>query len=115
MPKLVRLYITQIMVGFGLSAIFVSALLYTNVANLWQLISTSDVGWIAVIMLFMFNGLVFSGVQFAIVIMQMEGRDDGPKGGRKIPVATNIPARIPATAEAPKQRHGKPTAPGRRG
>ncbi len=104
MPKLVRLYIKQILIGFGLSAIFVSALLYTNVANLWHLVTSSEIGWIAVAMLFLFNGLVFAGVQFAIVIMQMEGSDDGPKGGRKVPVATNIPARVQSAAEAPKQR-----------
>ncbi len=104
MPKLVRLYIKQILIGFGLSAIFVAALLYTNVANLWHLVTSSEIGWIAVAMLFLFNGLVFAGVQFAIVIMQMAGEDDGPKGGRKVPVATNVPARVQAVAEAPKQR-----------
>lgn len=104
MPKLVRLYIKQVLIGFGLSGMFVSALLYTNVANLWHLVSTSEIGWLAVAMLFMFNGLVFGGVQFAIVIMQMDGKDDDPKGGRRAPVATNIPVRVEAVAEAPKAR-----------
>lgn len=102
MPELVRLYIKNVVMGFGLSAVFVSALLYTNVANLWHLVSTSNVGWIAVVMLVFFNGVVFAGVQFAISIMRMEAEDEGPKGGKRLPVATDIPARVAVAAEAPK-------------
>ncbi len=102
MPELVRLYIKQIFIGFGLSAIFVAGLLYTNVGNLWHLISTSDIGLIAVAMLFMFHGVVFAGVQFAIVIMRMEKTDDTPKGGTRAPIATTIPIRVEAVA--PKRK-----------
>ena len=103
MPKLVRLYIIHVLIGFALSAAFVAALLYMNVANLWHLISTSDMGWVAVIMLFMFNGIVFSGVQFAFVIMRLGDDDKTPKGGKRIPVATDIPVRVEVTKAA--QRH----------
>lgn len=98
MPKLVRLYIQNVLVGFGLSAVFVSALLYTNVGNLWHLVSSSDMGWIAIVMLFIFNGIIFAGVQFAFVVMRMERRDDTPTGGKRQPVATSIPARVEVTA-----------------
>lgn len=98
MPKLVRVYIKNVLVGFVLSAAFVAALLYMNVGNLWHLISTSDMGWIAVLMLFMFNGIVFAGVQFAFVIMRMEQRDDTPKGGKRQPVITGEPARVKVVA-----------------
>ncbi len=98
MPKLISLYIRQVFVGFGLSAVFVAVLLYANVGNLWHLVSTSPIGWIAVTMLFMFHGVVFAGVQFAIVIMRMEDNDDDPKGGKRQPVATNIPIRVEAEA-----------------
>ncbi|UWQ06823.1 hypothetical protein [Aliiroseovarius crassostreae] len=101
MPKLVRLYITHVLIGFGLSAIFVGALLYLNVANLWHLISNSDMGWVALAMLVMFNGIVFSGVQFAIVIMRMGNEDKGPGKGKRIPVATQIP--VPVEARADRQ------------
>ncbi|MCB1350687.1 MAG: hypothetical protein R3D59_18310 [Paracoccaceae bacterium] len=104
MPELVRLYIRNVITGFGLSAVFVSALLYLNVGNLWHLISTSNVGWIALVMLLFFNGVVFAGVQFAITIMRMEEQDDGPQGGKRVPVATNIPARVQVAAEAPRTR-----------
>jgi uncharacterized membrane protein len=102
MPKLVKLYIQQVLVGFALSALFVSALLYLNVANLWHLISGSEMGWIAAGMLFLFNGLVFAGVQFAITIMRMEERNDTPSGGKRVPVAASIP--VPVEATAPKRR-----------
>ncbi|MCV2871329.1 hypothetical protein OEZ71_03375 [Defluviimonas sp. WL0050] len=85
MPALVRLYIRNVIIGFGLSTVFVTALLWLNVANLWHLISTSPQGWIALLMLFVFNGIIFAGVQFAIVIMRM-GTDDHSGGGRKSPV-----------------------------
>ena len=104
MPTLVRLYIRNVFVGFGLSALFVGALLGLNVANLWHLISTSPQGWIAVLMLFFFNGVVFAGVQFAIVIMRMEQKDTG-SGGRRAPVATNIPAKVNAEATVRRPQH----------
>lgn len=84
MPALVRLYIRNVILGFGLSAIFVGALLWLDIAGLWHLISTSPQGWIAALMLFVFNGIVFAGVQFAIAIMRM-GSDERPGGGRRAP------------------------------
>lgn len=104
MPKLVRLYVQNVLVGFGLSGVFVFALLYTNVGNLWHLVSTSDMGWIAAAMLFMFNGVVFAGVQFAMTIMRMEKSDDEPKGGTRVPVATNIPVKVEATVPGVKRQ-----------
>lgn len=101
MPKLVKLYIRQALIGFALSGLFVALLLWQNVGNLWHLVSTSDIGWIAVVMLFMGHGIVFAGVQFAISIMRM-GEDDSPKGGKRAPVATRVPARVEATAR-PRQ------------
>ncbi|MCW8843005.1 MAG: hypothetical protein OQK00_06275 [Rhodobacteraceae bacterium] len=103
MPKLIRLYITQVLAGFGLSAIFVGLLLYFNVANLWHLVTHTSGGLIAVVMLFMLNGIVFAGVQFGISIMGMAG-DDRPGGGKRddLPV---MPARlVPVPAEAAKTR-----------
>jgi len=82
MPKLISLYIRNVFYGFGLSAVFVGLLMYFNIANLWHLVSSSSMGWVAGVMLFMFNGIVFSGVQFGIAIMRM-GDDDEPKGGKR--------------------------------
>ncbi len=107
MPALVRLYIRNVIAGFALSAVFVASLLWLNVANLWHLISTSPQGWIAVAMLFVFNGIVFAGVQFAIAIMRMEQKDDGDGRGRKAPVATTTPALVHAPARAPQRQDAR--------
>ena len=95
MPKLISLYIRQVLFGFGLSAAFVTLLLVANVANLWHLVSTSPMGWIAVFMLFWANGIVFAGVQFAITVMRMEVKDDQPGGGHKAPEPVLQPVAIP--------------------
>ena len=101
MPKLVRLYIFQVLIGFGLSAIFVGLLLYLNVANLWHLVSTTSGGMVAVVMLVIFNGIVFAGVQFSITIMHMAG-DDKPGGGKTqkslAMQARLTPAKVKATS-----------------
>lgn len=95
MPKLIELYIRQVLIGFGLSAVFVSLLLYTNVGNLWHLVSTSSVGVIAVIMLFMFHGIVFAGAQFAFAILRMAEDEDDQSGGKRQPEPVLEPALIP--------------------
>jgi TRAP-type C4-dicarboxylate transport system permease small subunit len=95
MPKLISLYIRNVLFGFALSGVFVGTLLYMNIANMWHLVSTSSMGWVAAVMLFMFNGIVFAGVQFAIAIMRME-KDDAPKGGKRDPLIVELqPIAIP--------------------
>ncbi|MFV0336383.1 MAG: hypothetical protein ACK5JR_20210 [Tropicimonas sp.] len=88
MPKLVRLYIRQVIVGFLLSAGFVGLLLGANVANLRHLVSATSGGAIAVAMLWIFNGIVFAGVQFGISVMRMGDNNDGSGGGRRITFST---------------------------
>ena len=84
MPKLVRLYITQVAIGFGIAAAFVAMLLWFNVANLWHLVTHSDKGLLAVVVLWFANGIVFAGVQFAIAVMRMKDDDDDePRGGHQ--------------------------------
>ncbi len=101
MPKLVRMYIRHVLIGYALSGVFVSALLWFNVANLWHLVSMSDKGWIAVLMLFVFNGIVFAGVQMGIAVMNMAEHDDGPIGGKgaREPVPDMVPVTVPAGSE----------------
>lgn len=99
MPELVRLYIRNVFVGLGLSVVFVGLLLWLNVANLWHLISTSDIGYIALALLIVFNTIVFSAVQFSIAIMRMaEKPDDDDKGGRRDAIATMQPIPLHAVA-----------------
>ena len=84
MPQLVKFYIRHVVIGFAVAALFVAGLLWFNVANLRHLILTSDIGLMAVLALWVLNGIVFAGVQFAIAVMHMakdDDDDDGPAGG----------------------------------
>lgn len=94
MPKLVRLYIRQTAIGFAIAAAFVGLLFWFDVAGLWHLVTHTEDGALAAFLLFMFNGIVFSGVQFGISIMRMaETEDRGPRGGRPAPAAVPVPVR----------------------
>ncbi len=84
MPKLIRLYITQVLVGFAIAAVFVAGLLALNVAHLWDLVRNNDAGLMAVFLLWFMNGIVFAGVQFAWKVMSMAESDDGPRRGSPV-------------------------------
>jgi len=64
--------------GFGLSAVFVTALVWNDVAQLRTLFATSPVGWLAAFLLFFFTGLTFASVQLGMAIMQLGRKEDGP-------------------------------------
>lgn len=69
MPTMVRVYIRSVLIGVVLACCFVGALIALDVAHLRHLILTSDIGWLAVLLLVAFNTIVFGGVQFALAIM----------------------------------------------
>ncbi len=95
MPKLVRLYIRHVLIGYALSVVFTGLLLWLDVANLWHLVTHTAEGPLAVFLLVMFNGIVFSGVQFGIAVMRMA--DDGGKGGKaRRAAAESQPVRLAA-------------------
>ena len=92
MPDLVRLYIRHTLIGFAAAAVFVALLFWFNVANLWHLVTHSPDGVLAAFLLFMFNGIVFSGVQFGIAVMGMAEREDtGPRGNAPAHDAVPVP------------------------
>ncbi|WP_207630165.1 hypothetical protein [Paracoccus xiamenensis] len=86
MPKLVRLYIVNIAVGFLLAVIFTAALIGLNIGNLRHLVTSVSAGWVAVAMLIAFHTVLFAGVQFAIAVMRMAEDGGGPTSGRRITV-----------------------------
>lgn len=84
MPKLVKLYIRNVLIGFGIAAAFVVMLLWFNVMNLWGLVSHSDVGILAVFLLWFMHGIVFAGVQFAWAVMSLAEKKDSGRGGSPV-------------------------------
>ena len=95
MPKLIRLYIQSIVIGFALAVVFLGGLMWMDVAGLQRLI-LGDMGWVAALMMVMFNGVVFSGVQFAISVMRLAEDDDTPRGGLRqhlVPIPVRVEQR----------------------
>lgn len=100
MPKLIRLYITHVAIGFGIAAAFVAMLLWFDVANLWHLVTHSDKGLLAVVILWISNGVIFAGVQFGIAVMRLKDDDDDDHhGGLRQHVMREEHATIPVRAE----------------
>ncbi len=105
MPKLVRFYIRHVLIGWAIAAAFVAMLVYFNVAGLRHLILETDQGWIAGLMLFVSNGVVFAGVQFGIAVMLLAEDDSGPRGGRRQRVAKVwLPMAIPVEKRPAAER-----------
>ncbi|MCA8879725.1 MAG: hypothetical protein KDA73_07140 [Rhodobacteraceae bacterium] len=102
MPHLVRLYIRQVAIGFALAAAFVALLLGLNVANLWHLVSHVNGGWIAVLMLWVFNGIVFAGVQFALSLPRGHGEEHtgGKRDALPVLLAEPVPVRVSTARRA---------------
>ena len=97
MPKLVRLYIVNVAIGFALSAVFLAVLLALDVAGLRGLILGSSSGWLAGVMIFVFSGTIFAGVQFGIAVMGMADKDDTPRGGLRqhlVPAPVKVGAAV---------------------
>lgn len=107
-PDLIKLYIKSCAIGFVLSAVFVGLLLGFDVMGLGGLIARSDMAIVAVLMMWVLNGVVFASVQFAIAIMGMADDDDDDNDkGRKIPIRLGgpIPIQAPARASSHKDNH----------
>lgn len=103
MPKLIRLYILNVAIGFLLAVIFSATLIALDVAHLRHLVFSDRAGWIAVLMMLVFFTVLFGGVQFAIAVMRMAEDPQGPSSGRRIRVFTE-PSRIPAPANGRDRR-----------
>ncbi|WP_187429616.1 hypothetical protein ROLI_024750 [Roseobacter fucihabitans] len=71
MPRVVRVYITSAIIGFGVAGAFVGMVIAFNVVNLRHLIFTSDIGIMATLAFWILNGIMFSGVQFAFKMNQL--------------------------------------------
>ena len=105
MPQLIRLYIMQAAIGFGIAAAFVAMLLWFNVANLWHLVTHTEQGVLAIVILWISNGVVFAGVQFGISVMRMQDDDDDePRGGHRQQVMHYDYIPIPVRADEDRNK-----------
>ncbi len=84
LPALVRLYIINVLIGFLLAIGFTAMLIGFDVAGLRHLVLAVQGGWLAVLMLVVFNTIVFAGVQFGIAVMGMARPTRGPGSGMRI-------------------------------
>ena len=82
MPKLLRLYLISIAVGGSLAVIFTALLLAFDIAHLRHLVTSTNGGFIAVIMLIAFHTILFSGVQFGYAVMRLARSDNDGRGKR---------------------------------
>jgi hypothetical protein len=99
MPRLVLLYLVSVATGFAAALVFVALLLAFDIGGLSGLVRGSPAGWIGGVMLVVFNGIVFAGVQFGIAVMAMgEGVDDR-RGPPRDPVPAAVPVRVTARVQ----------------
>lgn len=105
LPRVVRVYIAGCLAGYALSAVFTALIIGGNVANIGHLVTTVEGGWLAALVFFMFNGIVFSGVQTGIVIMSVAETDDEtpPRGTPEVLEAR--PVYVPADPYGRAPRH----------
>ena len=96
-PVAVRFMIMHGLIGFGLSALFVAAVLWADPGGVGSLILKHG-GLPVVAMLWFFSGLTFGSVQIGAAIMLSDGREEPPRGRRQRLQAIPVPVTVPARA-----------------
>lgn len=109
-PVAVRFMVVHGLIGFGLSAVFVAAVLWSDPGGAGGVILKH--GGLPVIgLLWFFTGLTFGSVQIGAAVMLQDGRDDAPRGGRRLrprlPPLLAVPARAAAGRRAGAARDGQ--------
>lgn len=83
-PRLIRLMLAHAAIGFGISTLFVLALLWSDLGGLSTLMQRSDLWPGPALLLWFFSGLTFASVQMgAAIILIGSGREDGTGGGHR--------------------------------
>jgi len=80
MPQLVRFLLVHAAIGFGLAFVFVGMLVAFDTGGLRTLMMSSDIGFVAFLLLVFLNGLTFGSVQIGVAVMLL-GEEDGDHGG----------------------------------
>jgi hypothetical protein len=94
MPPAVRFMVLHGLVGFGLAALFVGAVLWSDPGGVGALILREG-GVPVIALLWFFTGLTFGSVQIGAAVMLQDGRGDAPRGGRRERIPTMaVPVRV---------------------
>ena len=95
-PVAVRFMIMHGLIGFGLSALFVAAVLWADPGGVGSLILKHG-GAPVVAMLWFFSGLTFGSVQIGAANRLNDGSGEAPRGRRQrlqpVPVPVTVPVR----------------------
>ena len=76
MPKLIRFFITHILIGFAVAAVFVAVLLYFDVMGIWTMLKQEERWPTALFLLWFGNATVFGAVQLAYAVMTLKEDED---------------------------------------
>jgi hypothetical protein len=76
MPELIKLLIRHALIGYGLSVLLVICMLSFNVGGFTDLVTHTDHGWVAALMLLGFTGITFASAQMGIAVMGAGQEDD---------------------------------------
>ncbi|WP_237216889.1 hypothetical protein [Falsiroseomonas oryziterrae] len=95
LPTPVRFMACHAATGFGISALFVGALLLTNPGDAGTLLLTAADHWWPAAVLWFFIGLTFGSVQLGTAVMLLGERAEPPRprGGSGAPVGL-VPIRL---------------------
>lgn len=107
MPELIKLYIRSAVIGFILSAVFAGLMLWFDVVGLRGLVFGTSGGILALVVMWVLNGIVFGSVQFGIAIMGMseDDDDDDKRGGTPVGRILEDRVAIPVRVESSKPAH----------
>ena len=92
LPRIVRLYILNCLIGFALAGVFTGLILWFDVGGIAHLVTHVAGGWLAAVVFFVLNGIVFAGVQTGVVLFTLP-EDDEPPRARPEPVAIPVEVR----------------------
>lgn len=102
-PVAVRFMVLHGLVGFGLATVFVAAVLWADPGGVGQVILKHG-GVPVIALLWFFSGLTLGSVQIGTAVMLQDGRDDAPRGGRRVRVSsTPVPVHAAAPAQQPRR------------
>ncbi|MFG1403424.1 hypothetical protein [Xanthobacter sediminis] len=96
MPFLVRFLVTHAAIGVSLAAVLVGAMVAFDVAGLGGLLTGSEDGVLALVLLTFGLGVTFGSVQMGFAVMLMSENDEPPRGRRVLSRLVPRPVKVTA-------------------